>query len=230
MALFRNMVNKLSNVCTREDMQQLQNPRDAHDEHFASLEIRIAQIEGGTSVKITAAVEAAILTKLEAHAQLVLSQLPATYSIGAEISAKNMQISYSIRFSSPEIASNVVQHMKSNGVDWIDPRTKVAITMRCRLGASAEARARRKALGRLWQALLNHMKENNMWKEGYRLGCNGPRGILFILFGQDDVEVLASLTDVGEDSYTFDMKYDSLQSFGIDRIAAADRIAGSALE
>ncbi|CAK0824444.1 unnamed protein product, partial [Prorocentrum cordatum] len=139
MALLRNMDNKLSNVCTREDMQLLQTRLDAHDEHFASLETRIAQIEDGTSVKITAAVEAAILTKLE-------------------VSAKNTQMSYSIRFSSLEIASNAAQQLKANGVDWIDPRTKVAINMRCRLDASAEVRSRHKALGRLWQALLNHMK------------------------------------------------------------------------
>eukprot|EP00959_Pyramimonas_sp_CCMP1952_P352413 7383793-Pyramimonas_sp.AAC.1 len=93
---------------------------------------------------------------MQAHAQFALSKLPTSYSIGAEIPAKNMQMSCSIRFSSSEIASNVVQQMKSHGVDWIDPRTKVAIAMRCRLDASAAVRARRKALGRLWQALLNH--------------------------------------------------------------------------
>ncbi|CAK0805469.1 unnamed protein product, partial [Prorocentrum cordatum] len=146
----------------------------------------------------------------------------------AIVTAKNMQMSYTINFAPVDIASVVLDSFKNGGISWTDPRTNMAMNLRCRLDASQQIRNRHKVLGRLWQAFVTHMKENGTWKQDYCLGGNGPRGLLFLLCGSDDVEVLAPLVEVADDSYAVELKYDSLAQFGIDR-AAADKIVASSL-
>ncbi|CAK0851622.1 unnamed protein product [Prorocentrum cordatum] len=65
--MLKAMDIKLYDVATRQDISTIQASLYNHEEAFAHIETRVAGVETWTSEKITAAVEAGVVTKIEAR-------------------------------------------------------------------------------------------------------------------------------------------------------------------
>ena len=157
----------------------------------------------------------------------MLRDLSQHVSAQAHVVARNLNQSYALQFSSAEQARAALDQFKMRGITWQDPRSSASTPLRARMDASPEVRGRQIILGRLWQLVVNRMKELGTWDTKYTMGSNGPKGLLFLAQG-DDVEALATLHDgLGDEKY-LDMEYVALARHGIDK-EKADAFARDAL-
>eukprot|EP00959_Pyramimonas_sp_CCMP1952_P178393 3728970-Pyramimonas_sp.AAC.1 len=68
---------------------------------------------------------------------------------------------------------------------WTDPRDNSAKQLRARPDQTLEVRNKQKVLGKLWEPTLAELKKHPRWSPEYKLGTNGPKGILFVTCPND---------------------------------------------
>ena len=137
--------------------------------------------------------------------------------------------SYSITFTTENIASRFGLILADQNINWTDPRNQQAYNIKVRSDLPIDVRQKQRAASVIWSGTLDLLKKAGKPLHGFRLGCNGFQGLVHFS-SEEDVFELYHIRGSEEKGFTYEPNFEGFREWGVSDRDVTDLLASLNLQ